>query len=110
MLAQRPTKLRSQRDINLWRIPLQLSSTTPAVPIRQLEAIRRLAPRLPDACRQALSDQADAILEIANSLVALDRRDLDAAWQRAHSAFEACLTHLSRLFHLVRETQNSSRA
>src|SRR5258708_6472057 len=25
MLAQRPTKLRSQRDINLWRIPLQLS-------------------------------------------------------------------------------------
>jgi uncharacterized membrane protein len=25
MLAPRPTKLRSQRDINLWRIPLQLS-------------------------------------------------------------------------------------
>src|SRR5258706_15836375 len=25
MLASRPTKLRSQRDINLWRIPLQLS-------------------------------------------------------------------------------------
>src|SRR5450631_617076 len=25
MLAARPTKLRSQRDINLWRIPLQLS-------------------------------------------------------------------------------------
>src|ERR1022692_3879961 len=25
MLARRPTKLRSQRDINLWRIPLQLS-------------------------------------------------------------------------------------
>src|SRR5271170_6182864 len=25
MIATRPTKLRSQRDINLWRIPLQLS-------------------------------------------------------------------------------------
>ena len=25
MLAPRPTKLRSQRDINMWRIPLQLS-------------------------------------------------------------------------------------
>jgi hypothetical protein len=25
MLAPRATKLRSQRDINLWRIPLQLS-------------------------------------------------------------------------------------
>src|SRR6202051_2186525 len=25
MLAPRPTRLRSQRDINLWRIPLQLS-------------------------------------------------------------------------------------
>src|ERR1019366_8888328 len=25
MRAPRPTKLRSQRDINLWRIPLQLS-------------------------------------------------------------------------------------
>jgi hypothetical protein len=67
----------------------QASVTTPAVLIRQLEAIRRLAPRLPDACRQTLSDQADAILETASALVALDRRDLDAAWQRAHTALEA---------------------
>jgi uncharacterized membrane protein len=67
----------------------QASSTTPAVLIRQLEAIRRLASRLPDACRQALSDQADAILETANALVALDRRDLDAAWHRAHTALVA---------------------
>jgi uncharacterized membrane protein len=66
----------------------QASATTPAVLIRQLEAIRRLAPRLPDACRQTLSDQADAILEIASTLVALDRRDLDAAWHRAHAALE----------------------
>jgi uncharacterized membrane protein len=67
----------------------QASASTPAVLIRQLDAIRRLAPRLPDACRQVLSDQADAILETASALVALDRRDLDAAWQRAHTALEA---------------------
>jgi uncharacterized membrane protein len=66
----------------------QASATTPAVLVRQLDAIRRLAPRLPDACRQALSDQADAILETASALVALDRRDLDMAWQRAHVALE----------------------
>ena len=67
----------------------QASAATPAVLIHQLYAIRRLAPRLPDACRQALSEQADAILETASALVALDRRDLDAAWQRAHIALEA---------------------
>ena len=67
----------------------QAAATTPAVLIRQLDAIRRLAPRLPDACRQALSDQVDAIRETASALVALDRRDLDLAWQRAHTVFEA---------------------
>jgi uncharacterized membrane protein len=66
----------------------QASATTPAVLIRQLEAIRRLAPRLPDACRQPLSDQADAILETASALVALDRRDLEAAWHRACTALD----------------------
>jgi hypothetical protein len=67
----------------------QASVTTPAVLIRQLDAIRRLAPRLPDACRQALSEQADAIRESATSLVALDRRDLEAAWHRARTALDA---------------------
>ena len=32
MLAPRPTKLRSQRDINLWRIPLQLSHFVAVAP------------------------------------------------------------------------------
>jgi uncharacterized membrane protein len=45
----------------------QASVTTPAVLIRQLDAIRRLAPRLPDACRQKLSEQADAIRESASA-------------------------------------------
>jgi DNA-binding GntR family transcriptional regulator len=67
----------------------QASTTTPAVLIRQLEAIRRLAPRLPDACRQELSEQADAIRESATALVTLDRRDLDAAWHRARAAVDA---------------------
>jgi hypothetical protein len=57
--------------------------------IRQLDAIRRLAPRLPAVCREALSDQADAILDAASALVALDRRDLEAAWHRAHTALAA---------------------
>jgi uncharacterized membrane protein len=64
----------------------QASATTPAVLIRQLDAIGRLARRLPDACRQVLADEAAAILETASALVALDRRDLDAAWHRAQSA------------------------
>jgi uncharacterized membrane protein len=64
----------------------QASTTTPAVLIRQLEAIRRLASRLPDACRRVLSEEADAIRESATALVALDRGDLDAAWQRARTA------------------------
>ena len=67
----------------------QASATTPAVLIRQLDAIPRLAPRLPDACRQVLYEQADAILETAGALVTLDRRDLDAAGNRAHTALEA---------------------
>ena len=67
----------------------QASTTTPAVLIRQLDAIGRLAPRLPDACRQELSEQADAIRESASALVALDRRDLDAAWRRARTTLDA---------------------
>jgi uncharacterized membrane protein len=67
----------------------QASATTPAVLIRQLDAISRLAPRLPKACRQTLSEEADAILETGNALVALDRRDLDAAHRRARTTLDA---------------------
>jgi uncharacterized membrane protein len=67
----------------------QASATTPAVLIRQLDAIPRLAPRLPAPCRQVLREQAEAILETAVALVTLDRRDLDAAWSRAHTSLEA---------------------
>jgi hypothetical protein len=40
-------------------------------------------------CRQALSDQADAILETASALVTLDRRNLEAARHSANTALAA---------------------
>jgi uncharacterized membrane protein len=67
----------------------QASATTPAVLIRQLDAIRRLAPRLPIACRQTLSEEAEAILETGSALVALDRHDLEAAHRRARATLDA---------------------
>ena len=71
----------------------QAAVTTPAVLIRQLDAIRRLAPRLPDACGEALSDQADTIREAASTAIALDRRDLEASWRRARAALDALSGH-----------------
>lgn len=67
----------------------QASATTPAVLIRQLDAIGRLAPRLPAPCRQVLADEAEAIVETASALVALDHRDLEAASRRAQEALAA---------------------
>jgi uncharacterized membrane protein len=64
----------------------QASATTPAVLIRQLEVIRRIGPRMPDAARRALAEQAEAIRDTATALVALDRRDLEAAYERARAA------------------------
>jgi uncharacterized membrane protein len=61
----------------------QASATTPAVLIRQLDMIRRLGPRMSEAARRALAEQLDAIRDTAAGLVPLDRRDLDAACERA---------------------------
>jgi len=66
----------------------QASATTPAVLIRQLDAIRRLAPRLPNACCRTLSEEAEAILETGSTLVAVDRRDLEAAYRRARAILD----------------------
>jgi uncharacterized membrane protein len=60
----------------------QASTTTPAVLIRQLDAIRRLAPRMSESAQRALYDQAEAIRESASGLASLDRRDLDRAYER----------------------------
>jgi uncharacterized membrane protein len=64
----------------------QASSGTPAVLIRQLETIRRLRPRMSEAAGRALAEQADAVRDTASGLVALDQRDLDAAYARATAA------------------------
>jgi len=63
----------------------QASAATPAVLIRQLDVIRRLGPRMSEAARRALAEQVDAIRDTATGLVPLDRRDLDAAYERARS-------------------------
>jgi uncharacterized membrane protein len=67
----------------------QASASTPAVLIRQLDAIRKLAGRLPEPCRQVLSEQAEAILEAGSGLVNLDRRDLELAHRQARATLEA---------------------
>jgi uncharacterized membrane protein len=67
----------------------QASATTPAVLIRQLQVARRLAPRMPDVGRRALADQVEALRDTASGLVALDRRDLDAAYAHARPACQA---------------------
>ena len=63
----------------------QASTTTPAVLIRQLHVIGRIAPRMPEPARRALAEQAEAILESSGGLVALDRRDLGAAYERVRA-------------------------
>jgi uncharacterized membrane protein len=64
----------------------QASTNTPAVLIRQLDVIRRLATRLPVPARDALAQQADAIQESAAALVAADRLDVETGWKRARAA------------------------
>jgi uncharacterized membrane protein len=64
----------------------QASATTPAVLIRQLDVIRRLAPRVSEATRRVLAEQVDAIRDTGAGLVPLDRRDLDTAVERALGA------------------------
>jgi uncharacterized membrane protein len=63
----------------------QAASDNPAVLIRMLDVIRRIAPRMPsDEQREVLLAEADAIREAAAAgvAVALDRRDVEAAWDR----------------------------
>ena len=67
----------------------QAATDNPAVQIRILDAIRRLAPRMAtDPARQSLIAQADAVWEAASTKVAvkLDRDDVEAAWRKARLA------------------------
>jgi uncharacterized membrane protein len=67
----------------------QASTQTPAVLIRQLDVIRRLAPRVPSASQHALAEQAAAIRDASGGCIALDRRDLESAWLRAHDVLQS---------------------
>jgi uncharacterized membrane protein len=66
----------------------QAAADNPAVLIRLLSTIGRLALKMQNAeDRTALLEQATAVWEIANSrtLVNMDREDIEAAWQRTRS-------------------------
>ena len=65
----------------------QAGADNPAVSIRILDTIARIAPRVKDdRARDALTAQADAVLEAASVkiTVKLDRDDVEAAWRRAN--------------------------
>jgi len=67
----------------------QAGADNPAVSVRILSTIARVAPRVKDArAVTALMAQADAVLEGANDkiTVRLDRDDVDAAWRSAKGA------------------------
>jgi uncharacterized membrane protein len=69
----------------------QAATDNPAVLIRILDAVRRIAPRMPtEAARAALLAQADAVREAAAAriLVKLDRDDIERAWNRARPPAE----------------------
>jgi uncharacterized membrane protein len=66
----------------------QAAVDNPAVLVRMLDTIRRIAPRMPDdEVRRALFDQADAIREVtaAGKLAKLDRDDVESAWSRVRA-------------------------
>jgi uncharacterized membrane protein len=78
----------------------QASVDTPAVLIRMLSTIERLAPLLRnDAERNAMLDQAAAIWEAAATgrLVTHDRSDLENAWLRASTALGGSNAKISEL-------------
>jgi uncharacterized membrane protein len=67
----------------------QAAAENPAVLIRLLSTIGRLAPKLQGAeDRSALVEQAAAVWETANTrpLVKMDREDIEAAWQKTMTA------------------------
>jgi uncharacterized membrane protein len=67
----------------------QAAADNPAVLIRMLDTIRRIAPRMPDeGARQTLRAEADAIREASTAkvLIELDRQDVEAAWRAATAA------------------------
>jgi uncharacterized membrane protein len=89
-------RVRSLRIERLVRLAFdqirQAGADNPAVLIRMLNVIRRVAALMPTgAAREALREEADAIREAgaAKVLVQLDRRDVEAAWHAADAVVRA---------------------
>ena len=69
----------------------QAATDNPAVLVRILDTIARIAPRLSsEPVRGSLRDEVDACREHveAGTLARIDRLDLESAWQRARAAVE----------------------
>jgi uncharacterized membrane protein len=67
----------------------QAASDNPAVLVRILETIRRIAPRMTlEGPRKALAQVADAVREVGlkEVLATVDRDDIEGAWRRAELA------------------------
>jgi uncharacterized membrane protein len=67
----------------------QAASDNPAVLIRILDTVRRIAPSMRvEEARTALTQVADAVREVGSKevLATIDREELEAAWRRAGSA------------------------
>jgi uncharacterized membrane protein len=67
----------------------QAAADNPAVLLRMLDSIRRIAPRMPaPQAREALRVEAQAIREASEAkvLIELDRREVEAAWHSATAA------------------------
>jgi uncharacterized membrane protein len=90
-LRVRPLRIERLLRIGFDQIR-QAAADNPAVLIRMLDVIRRIAPRMPTGpAREALRAEVDAIREAsaAKVLIQLDRNDVEAAWQRASDALAA---------------------
>jgi uncharacterized membrane protein len=64
----------------------QAASDNPAVLVRILDTVRRIAPRMPrEESQRALTQVADAVREVGQKeiLATIDRDDVEAAWKRA---------------------------
>jgi uncharacterized membrane protein len=74
----------------------QAAADNPAVLVRILDHIGRIAPRVEGEARRALMDQVDAVRETAAAkiTVKLDRADIDAALQKAISPHEIASSSL----------------
>jgi len=90
-----------QRELKLARLVKQAfdqvrqaGADNPAILIRLLNTIGRIAPRFPDGeGRTALMEQADAVWETAaaRNLVKMDRDDIEAAWRQTEDVLQELL-------------------